>query len=109
MKLLSDENIPSKLTRFIASLGHDIIAGPNATPDIQLIERALKEKRVIITLDRDFEILSASFPINVIVVRIHPPYVKSLIRAFERLHKEAKLEDIQGLNLLSESGLLKVL
>ena len=108
MRFLSDENIPSKLTRFVASLSHEIAAIPASTPDIQIIQKANKEKRAIITLDRDFEILAGRFSFDVIVIHIHPPYVNSLITAFEKLHKESKLKNIKGLNLLAESGLLKV-
>ena len=108
MRFLSDENVPAKLTRFIASLDHEITAIPASTPDVRIIEKANKEKRVIITLDRDFEILSRTLSFNAILIRIHPPYADSLIESFRNLLKKPTMANIRGLNLLTESGLLRV-
>ena len=108
MRFLADENVPSKLARFIVSLNHDIRSMPSSTADTGIIERANQENRVIITLDRDFEILAASFSFNAVLMRIHPPYADSLIKAFQNLLKEESLENIRGLNLLTQSGLTRV-
>lgn len=108
MRFLSDENIPAKLIRFIRSLNHEVMAIPPSTPDVQIIEKANKEGCVIITLDRDFETLSMFFSFNAILIRISPPYANRLIQAFHDLFKEPKIESIKGLNLLTQSGLIRV-
>lgn len=57
MKLLADENIDGAIVEHLESLGHDVIwmskAAPG-TPDGEVIVRAVREGRVIVTFDLDF-------------------------------------------------------
>lgn len=57
MKFLSDANTPETLVQALTSSGHDVfwaLTAPPRTPDTELIEKAAREKRVVITFDKDF-------------------------------------------------------
>src|SRR5580698_5171617 len=57
MNFLADESCGGPVIRALRQTGHDVVAiaevARGATDD-QVLERALKEKRVLITEDRDF-------------------------------------------------------
>ncbi|MEK7083755.1 MAG: DUF5615 family PIN-like protein, partial [Patescibacteria group bacterium] len=57
MRLLADENISVRVVAELRQAGHDVLSiveiHPNAD-DAWIIARALKEKRCIITYDKDF-------------------------------------------------------
>ena len=57
MKFLADESCAGPVIRALREAGHDVVgiveAAKGAT-DEQVLERALNEKRVLITEDRDF-------------------------------------------------------
>jgi predicted nuclease of predicted toxin-antitoxin system len=57
MRLLADENIPLETVRALRSAGHDVYSATEAEPgaaDLRLLERAIREDRLIVTFDRDF-------------------------------------------------------
>ena len=56
MNFLADESCPGPVIRALCKAGHDVIAIAEVTPgatDQQVLDRALSEKRVLITEDRD--------------------------------------------------------
>ncbi|HTB95270.1 MAG TPA: DUF5615 family PIN-like protein [Candidatus Sulfotelmatobacter sp.] len=57
MNFLADESCAGPVTRALRGAGHDVVAisevAAGATDD-EVLERALNEKRVLITEDRDF-------------------------------------------------------
>ena len=57
MRLLANENIPEQVIAALRKAGHDIVwirlLCPGAT-DSEVIIRALKERRIILTFDKDF-------------------------------------------------------
>jgi predicted nuclease of predicted toxin-antitoxin system len=57
MRLLANENIPGDAVRLLRTRGHDVSwvreDSPGAT-DLANLERAVSERRVLITLDKDF-------------------------------------------------------
>lgn len=57
-KLLTDENIHPDVVRFLEEQGHDVLDvkrdGLVGSSDLELVQRALAERRVIVTHDRDF-------------------------------------------------------
>jgi predicted nuclease of predicted toxin-antitoxin system len=59
MKFLLDENAELRLARFLRERGHDVTAivrdYPTALPDEDVLAIAMREGRVLITNDRDFE------------------------------------------------------
>lgn len=77
MNFLADESCAGPVIRAMRGAGHDVVAivevAKGAT-DEQVLERALNEKRVLITEDRDFgELVYARgrSSVGVILVRFH--------------------------------------
>jgi hypothetical protein len=57
MRLLADENFPGRAVTALRGLGHDVSWAVDlhaSTNDEHILEVAGREKRVIITLDKDF-------------------------------------------------------
>ena len=57
MKFIADENLGVRVPQYLKNLGFNIIWVKKVAPgkpDIQILEIANKEKRVLITLDKDF-------------------------------------------------------
>lgn len=58
MRLLADENLYEPIITHMRSLGHNVLsirdAGLSGISDDEVYNRACKENRVIITMDRDF-------------------------------------------------------
>ena len=57
MKLLANENFPLTSVQFLRSKGHDVLFVGEDFPGIsdeEVLEVALKEKRTILTFDRDY-------------------------------------------------------
>ena len=65
MRLLADENIPLETVRALRDAEHDVYSATESepgNPDIALIERAVREDRLILTFDRDFGELAVRGP-----------------------------------------------
>ena len=79
-KLLSDENIPVKLTELLKKRDYDIIKIPVKSNDKKISEIAKSELRIILTFDRHF-INKRLFPPKehpgIIFLDIHPPLCKT--------------------------------
>ncbi len=80
MKLLANENCPLSLVLRLRERGHDVEWVREIAPgslDEQLVTRATRENRVLLTFDKDFgEIayrLGISTPSGVILLRISTP------------------------------------
>lgn len=97
MKLLADENVPYSIIRALQDEGYDIrwirIDAPGIS-DIDVIQYAHQDKRVILTFDLDFGELAVKDKINpstgIILLRLHQKnpqqmaeYTKCVIRSRE--------------------------
>ena len=84
MNFVADESCAGPVIRALREAGHDVVAWYTAptsiaevakgAKDVQVLERALNEKRVLITEDRDFGELvyaRAQSSAGVILVRFH--------------------------------------
>ena len=77
MNFMADESCAGPVIRALRDAGHDVVAiaeVARGATDEQVLERALKEKRVLITEDRDFgELVYARgrSSAGVILVRFH--------------------------------------
>jgi len=75
MEFVADESCAGPVIRALREAGHDVVAiaeVASGAPDEQVLERALKDERVLITEDRDFgELVFARgrFSAGVILVR----------------------------------------
>ncbi|MEA2166449.1 MAG: hypothetical protein QOK37_4576 [Thermoanaerobaculia bacterium] len=56
MKFLADANTPGSLLETLTHSGHEVFSAYTVprTPDLELIEKAGHERRVVITFDKDF-------------------------------------------------------
>lgn len=80
LRLLLDENIGARTVQALRRSGFDvtsILEGASGATDNSVLKRAQKEKRIIVTLDRDF---------GTLVFRDSKPHVGVL---FLRLQKES--------------------
>lgn len=95
MKFLADENFPRPVVEKLRSEGHDVLwarTDCRGFKDRALLERAEAEGRIVLTLDKDFVLITRqrSIPLQrggVILFRVHPaipehlePLVESALR-----------------------------
>ncbi len=76
-KILADENIPRTAIQSLRSLGYDVVSVWEVNPGIsdeQVVQLAIREKRIIITFDKDFGRIALTNPNvpGVILMRIPP-------------------------------------
>ncbi len=81
LKLLANENFPLASVKKLRELGYDIVSIAENSPgisDLQVLEKACIEKRIILTFDRDYGelIYKQHFPCpnGVIYFRMVPRY-----------------------------------
>ncbi|MGC8979559.1 DUF5615 family PIN-like protein [Caldisericum sp.] len=78
MKFLANENIPIELVEELKNLRYDILRADNfkkGLKDQDVLELAFKERRILITFDKDFGELAVKQKkkvIGVILLRIKP-------------------------------------
>ncbi len=117
LKFLLDANISYETANFLNSLGYDTKTvaqfGLAEAEDIEIVNRAIREKRIIITLDLDFgEIFyfSSKEKFRVIVLRLRNQTVESVNKALDWFLKTKILEKkkFQNTLMIVESGRIKV-
>jgi len=57
MRLLADENVPRGIIDILQSKGHDVLWARTDCPGLKdpvLLERAVADNRLVLTLDKDF-------------------------------------------------------
>jgi hypothetical protein len=58
MRFLADENFPGTAVRALQEAGHDIVSVADAAPgsgDADVLRRAAREGRILLTFDKDFD------------------------------------------------------
>ena len=80
MRWLADENIPGSVITHLRNLGHDVEAIAASSPgisDIEVIEKARSDKRLLLSFDRDHGDLifahAVQPPRAVVFLRLAPP------------------------------------
>ena len=76
-KILADENIPRTTIQSLRSLGYDVVSVWEINPGIsdeQVIQLSIREKRIIITFDKDFGRIALTNPSmpGIVLMRITP-------------------------------------
>jgi len=100
---LLDENVNSRLYKFLRSQDIDVKLTAKSLPDKDVAEFCLKENRILITNDEDFLEYSDDEIYAVIWLRIPQNRPDILINSFKRLTSECR--DFAGkVIILSESG-----
>ena len=102
-KLYLDQMIPSEVARMLLDQGHDVLraseTGQSRADDRQILEKAISENRILITLDEhfgDWVVLPLSRHPGVIRVKVSPTTSKqilNLLGPFLKLHSQEQFRD----------------
>ncbi|MCX7623947.1 MAG: DUF5615 family PIN-like protein [Thermomicrobium sp.] len=88
MRFLVDENVPRSVEQELRQRGRDVLAvravHPGA-PDRAVLASARRERRILVTLDKDFAELAASDPDSPMVVLLRVRRVSDLRLLVDRL------------------------
>ncbi len=107
LRVLCDENVPGAVTRSLRAWGYDVAVPEAGTPDPQIGRRAQKERRAIITFDRDFEDVRRFPPeeyYGILRINIEPPLQQTVVNALSVVLDEYAPADIAGHLFIVEAG-----
>jgi predicted nuclease of predicted toxin-antitoxin system len=97
MKILADENLYEPIIYYLKDLGHDMLSirdsGLSGISDSQVYQLACEEKRVIITMDKDFSRVFRFPPERcggIIVVKIYKRAIDETLETFKKFYKVLK-------------------
>lgn len=100
MRIVADENLFEPIIKFLRSSGNDVLSireGFSGISDDEVFQLACKEKRVIITMDKDFSRVFR-FPPNkcggIIVIKIYKRTIDETLEIFKKFYKLIKEEDV---------------
>jgi predicted nuclease of predicted toxin-antitoxin system len=83
MKFLADANTPGLLVETLTSSGHEVFWAYSVprTPDIDLIEKAAHERRVVITFDKDFGelVFRRGHSVGVVLIRLRETSMQATV------------------------------
>lgn len=100
---LLDENVDSRLFKFLKSQHIDVKLAPKALSDKAIAQICLTEHRILVTNDEDFQEYSAKEIYSVVWLKIPQDKPAALIMSFKKLLSECK--NFSGkLLILSESA-----
>jgi len=88
---LLDENVDSRLFKFLKSQKIDVKSTPKTLSDKKIAEICLKENRILVTNDEDFQEYSVDEIHSVIWLKIPQNKPEDLIKCFEQLLSECKI------------------
>ncbi|MCS4541083.1 MAG: DUF5615 family PIN-like protein [Euryarchaeota archaeon] len=108
-KILVDEDFPYSVLIWLRNLGYDVVRSSEinlrGASDREIIRAAIKENRIIFSLDIDFAPLyyqlKASF--GVVIMHVHPSTPEKVKKFLDKLLTKVRLEKhIRSLILVSE-------
>jgi len=80
MRFLANENLPAAAVTALRSAGHDVVwvrIVPPGTGDLDVLARAAREERILLTFDKDFGELAKPSPLlstcGVVLLRVPVP------------------------------------
>jgi predicted nuclease of predicted toxin-antitoxin system len=102
MKILANENLFEPIIQLLKDLGHDVVSirerGLCGITDDEVYQMACKEKRIIITMDKDFSRIFRFSPQRcggIVVVEIYRKKVDEALELFKKHFERLKEEDIK--------------
>jgi len=111
MKFLANENVPLELVNELKNSGYDILRVDEVKKgmkDHEVLDLSFKEKRILITFDRDFGKLAVKEgkdTVGIILLRIPPKsiqYIKDrLVLLFD------KIKELEGKFIVMEEHLIR--
>jgi predicted nuclease of predicted toxin-antitoxin system len=101
VKIFANENLFEPIIDYLKSFGHDVLsirdAGLSGISDDEVYQRACKENRVIVTMDKDFSRIFR-FPSEkcggIIVVKIYKYTVNETLSMFKKFYESIQEKDI---------------
>jgi len=112
LKILADENLFEPIVVHLKALGHEVMSvrdsGLSGITDDAVYQLACKEKRVIITMDKDFS-RTFRFPPErcggVIVVKIYKRTVEETVELFKKHFGSLNLRNmVENLVVITPDG-----
>lgn len=107
LRFIVDENVRREVAEFLISEKHDVIRPPAGSLDEDVAEIARKEARILLTHDLDFANIFQYPPesyAGIIVIRILPPLVKTIIFALAQLLKTLRSREFSGKLIILGAG-----
>ncbi len=108
MRLLADENIPYELVDILRKSGYDISTVPRRAKDSDIALLAKKERRILLTQDKDFANIILYPPEElhgIIRIKFHPPVILDISAALEDLFQKFSQKDFdKRLVILEKDG-----
>lgn len=115
MKLLLDQGLPRSSTVLLRELGYDAVhvgeIGAANHSDLEILERAAKENRIVVTLDADFHTLLATHKAkgpSVIRIRTEGVKPQKLIEILQEVLTRCNAELIKGAALSVRKNQVRV-
>lgn len=105
MKLLADENLPDELVDVLRDKGYNISSVIPGTDDPDIARLAKKERRILLTQDKDFSNILWYPPKNfcgIIRIKFHPPIIQDILSALEDLFQRFSQKDLNGKLIILE-------
>ena len=116
MKIKLDENLPSGVTPFLQSRGHDVHSLHDehlvGHADKEIWQAAQKESRFLITQDLDFSDRRLFVPgshFGILLLRLRFPNRQSLIHRIESIFQKEDVEDWAGCFVVATDRKIRVL
>lgn len=112
MKMFANENLFEPIIDFVRSLGHDVLSirdsGLSGISDDEVYRIACRERRTIITMDKDFSRIFRFPPEKcggIIVVKIYKRTVDETLLIFKKFYKSLQKKDIfKNLVIITPEG-----
>lgn len=115
MKFLTDENIAKSVISFLRNKGHDICdlkeEGEYGLDDIKVLKWAAKERRILLSHDRDFIDLFSQFrgKATVLVIRLFRQTPKETKKFLEKFLLTVKEKEVLGKLVILEENNLRII
>lgn len=111
MRFLTDQDVYQTTISYLKNPGHDVIRakdiGFERASDNEILERAVKDQRILITRDKDFGALTFVTHINsfgIILLRITPDTVSSVHKELSRFLNEHPEGNFKNTFIVIEPG-----
>jgi predicted nuclease of predicted toxin-antitoxin system len=110
MRLLLDQDVYAVTARFLNGLGHDIVlageAGLSRATDLEVLNKAREDRRILVTRDRDFGglVFTEVVEAGVIYLKIGPTTVKSVHEELRRALEEHSEDQVRRAFVVVEPG-----
>ncbi|OGW50641.1 MAG: hypothetical protein A2Z50_03340 [Nitrospirae bacterium RBG_19FT_COMBO_42_15] len=111
MQFLTDQDVYQSTINYLKNLGHNVIRakdiGFERASDNEILQRAAKDQRILITRDKDFGALTFVTHINssgIILLRIAPDTLNSVHEELSRFLNEHSNDNFKNCFIVIEPG-----